>query len=67
MINVLSGSGVGCPVMAVGESVEPIFGTDDGRISVGVNVMINESKNIKIIQSGSRCSCKPEHKCVIGR
>ena len=35
MINVLSGSRVGCLVMGVGESEDPIFGVAVGRISVG--------------------------------
>ena len=48
MINFLSGSGVGCPVMGVGESEEATFGIAVGRISVGAKVMINEGRNIKI-------------------
>ena len=48
MINVLSGSGVGCPVVGVGESEESIFGAAVGRVSVGARVTINESNNIEI-------------------
>ena len=39
MINVLLGSGVGCLVMDVGESGEPIFGAAVGRVSVGAKVI----------------------------
>ena len=46
MINVLSGSGVRCPVVGVGESEESIFGAVVGRVSVGARVTINESKII---------------------
>ena len=48
MINVLSGSGVRCPVVGVGESEESIFGAAVGRVSVGARVTINESNNIEI-------------------
>ena len=44
MINFLSGSGVGCPVMGVGESEE----TTVGRIPVGAKVMIDEGNKISI-------------------
>ena len=48
MINFLSGSGVGCPVMGVGESEETTVGIAVGGISVGAKVMINEGNKISV-------------------
>ena len=48
MINFLSGSGVGCPVMGVGESEETIVGISVGGIPVGAKVMIDEGNKISI-------------------
>ena len=48
MINFLSGSGVGCPVMGVGESEETIIGISVGGISVGAKEMIDEGNKISI-------------------
>ena len=66
MINVLLGSGVGCLVMDVGESEEPIFGAAVGRVSVGAKVMINQGNKIAMRESKSRWTCKLEHRCGIG-
>ena len=48
MTNFFSGSGIGCPVMGVGESEETTVGIAVGRISIGAKVVINEGRNIKI-------------------
>ena len=42
-MNVLLGSGVGCLVMDVGDSEEPIFGAAVGRVLVGAKVMNDQS------------------------
>ena len=48
MINFFSGSGIGCPVMGVGESEETPIGIAVGGISVGAKVTIKEGNNISI-------------------
>ena len=53
-MNVLLGSGVGCLVMDVGDSEEPIFGAAVGRVLVGAKVMINQGNDIAMRKSRSR-------------